>query len=45
MTNLMGQTGSGAIAIALALEKPHWKITATDFSSGALVVAKKNAEK
>src|SRR3990167_2701529 len=38
-------TGSGAIAIALALEKPNWKIDATDKSLHALKIAKKNAEK
>lgn len=38
-------TGSGAIAIALALEKPHWNIVATDQSQAALTVAKKNAKK
>lgn len=37
-------TGSGAIALALASERPHWKITACDQSSQALQIAKKNAE-
>lgn len=36
-------TGSGAIALALASEKPDWKITALDQSSEALAVAKSNA--
>lgn len=36
-------TGSGAIALALASEKPHWQITATDQSSEALAVAQRNA--
>lgn len=36
-------TGSGAIALALASERPHWKITATDRSSAALAVAQFNA--
>ncbi len=36
-------TGSGAIAIALAVEKPSWKITATDVSHAALDVAQTNA--
>jgi release factor glutamine methyltransferase len=38
-------TGSGAIALALAKERPSWKITATDLSSAALELAKKNATK
>lgn len=37
--------GSGAIAIALASERPHWHIIATDISASALALAKKNAEK
>ncbi len=37
-------TGSGAIALALASERPDAKITACDYSSKALEVAKKNAE-
>ena len=37
-------TGTGAIAIALALEKPRWEMDATDLSSDALTIAKKNAE-
>jgi release factor glutamine methyltransferase len=37
-------TGSGAIALALASEKPDWKITALDNSSEALAVAKSNAQ-
>lgn len=37
-------TGSGAIALALASERPNWKITATDKSSAALNIAKYNAE-
>ena len=36
-------TGSGAIALALATERPHWAIVATDISSGALEVARANA--
>ena len=38
-------TGSGAIALALAHERPHWKISAVDFSQEALKIAKINAEK
>jgi release factor glutamine methyltransferase len=37
-------TGSGAIAIAIASERPLSKITATDKSDNALNVAKQNAE-
>lgn len=37
-------TGSGAIALALASERPHWDITATDKSSEALRVAHCNAK-
>lgn len=36
-------TGSGAIAIALAHEKPSWKIIASDISEKALAIAKENA--
>ncbi len=36
-------TGSGAIAISLALERPNWQIIATDQSEQALAVAKNNA--
>ena len=37
-------TGSGAIAISLALEEPKLKVTATDISEGALEVASLNAK-
>lgn len=36
-------TGSGAIALALAKERPRWQITATDESAEALEVAARNA--
>lgn len=38
-------TGSGAIAISLAHERPHWDITAVDISAAALHVAAGNAER
>lgn len=37
-------TGSGAIALALAKQRPKWKIIATECSEKALTVAKQNAE-
>lgn len=37
-------TGSGCIAITLALEVPHSKITACDISDEALIIAKHNAK-
>lgn len=36
-------TGSGAIALALASERPAWHVTATDVSAAALTVARENA--
>lgn len=38
-------TGSGAIALAIAKERPNWQITATDISGPALQIAKANAAK
>lgn len=37
-------TGSGVIAIALAVNKPEWEIIATDISKDALAVAEKNRD-
>lgn len=37
-------TGSGAIALALAIERPHWEIDAVDYSLDALAVAQDNAK-
>ena len=36
-------TGSGAVALALARERPGWRIVATDVSAPALAVARANA--
>ncbi len=36
-------TGSGAIALALASERPQWQLTAIDQSSAALQVAEENS--
>jgi release factor glutamine methyltransferase len=36
-------TGTGAIAVTLLAERPHWTGTATDISSAALAVAHANA--
>lgn len=37
-------TGSGAIALAIARERPNWRITALDVSAPALMIAKENAK-
>lgn len=37
-------TGSGAIAVTLACERPDWRVTATDASAAALAVARANAQ-
>lgn len=36
-------TGSGAVAVTVAVERPLARVTATDLSPGALDIAKKNA--
>ncbi len=36
-------TGTGAIALAIASERPHWKVLAVDKSTEALNIAKNNA--
>lgn len=36
-------TGSGCVALALASERPNWRITASDVSAAALNVARANA--
>ncbi len=38
-------TGSGAIALALASERPNWKIVASDFSVEALQLASENLQR
>ncbi|WP_227394474.1 peptide chain release factor N(5)-glutamine methyltransferase [Jeotgalibacillus aurantiacus] len=38
-------TGSSAIATTLKLERPSWKVTATDLSQAALKTAKRNADR
>lgn len=36
-------TGSGAIALAIASERPAWQVTGIDLSAAALAVARRNA--
>lgn len=38
-------TGSGILAVSLALERPKWRVMASDLSVDALDIAKHNAEK
>lgn len=38
-------TGSGAIALAIAHERPHWQVCATDICEQALTTAKENAQR
>jgi len=37
-------TGSGCIAVTCALERPRWRVFATDFSARAIQVASRNAD-
>lgn len=37
-------TGSGCIAVALAMERPSWEVHALDLSSEALAIAQSNAQ-
>ncbi|MBL4571247.1 MAG: peptide chain release factor N(5)-glutamine methyltransferase [Alcanivorax sp.] len=37
-------TGTGAIGLSLALERPQWQVTLTDLSAAALSVAERNAQ-
>ncbi|WP_068792174.1 peptide chain release factor N(5)-glutamine methyltransferase [Brevibacillus laterosporus] len=38
-------TGSGAITLTLAAEKPNWQLTTVDISLDAIAIAKQNAER
>jgi release factor glutamine methyltransferase len=38
-------TGSGAVAIALGVERPQWRIVASDASAAALDMARRNGER
>ncbi len=38
-------TGSGAIALTLACERPHWQIAAVDLSLDAIAIARQNASR
>ncbi len=37
-------TGSGAIAVTLACERSHWRVTTVDLSEQAIAIAKRNAD-
>jgi release factor glutamine methyltransferase len=38
-------TGSGCIAVTLAVERPRWRVRAVDRSSAALRIARRNADR
>lgn len=38
-------TGTGAVAISIAAERPQWRVTASDVSSAALKIAAQNARR
>jgi release factor glutamine methyltransferase len=38
-------TGTGAIALALASERPHWRVFATDIDAASLALAHRNAQR
>jgi release factor glutamine methyltransferase len=38
-------TGSGAIAVSLAHDRPAWRVTGTDLSADALAVAQRNGQR
>jgi release factor glutamine methyltransferase len=38
-------TGSGAVALAIAHERPRWRVTGIDVSTAALEVARRNAQR
>ena len=38
-------TGSGAIALAIAYERPNWQVIAMDNSTAAIALAKRNADR
>lgn len=38
-------TGSGAVALALQHQRPHWQVHALDYDANALAVAQRNAQR
>lgn len=38
-------TGTGAVALALAAERPHWNVLGVDYVPDAVVLAQRNAER